>query len=522
MLRLRKCLVLFLISVVVGASAQVTSNPTFNSNTIIVKPKIFDGVLVNPGIGFTTFQRFNGASLNAGEKWTEGFPIKYEPFHGSLGNPDYPETSIAYFRVYWRFVEPEKGVYNWAMIDKVLRTAHARHQLVMLRIAPYGTTAKEDVPAWYRNETGEKFNAKIGEDYQHTRPGRTPATAGWMVNPENPDYVKEFGGMIRALGERYDGDPDLYLVDLSILGPWGEGAGADFLPPKVHRALIDAYLDAFHKTPLVVQLGDHLGDRYAVSQSREDADLDRAQRARDRDLGKERPRVGWRTDCLGDMGGFNKQWNHMTDYYPEWIIRDNLQDAWKTAPVTMEACWVMKTWQDRGWNIPYIMAQAIKWHVSSFNAKSSPVPKDLWPEVNNWLKHMGYRLVLRRFTYPAVVGPSRKLAFTSWWVNQGDAPCYQNYAFAIRLSNGTQATVMLTGARVRSWLPGDSLYNNSVFIPADLPDGEYTLSVGIVDRTTRKPQVKLAIQGAAPDDWYPMGQIEVRQTVTTNSPAGIP
>ena len=111
--------------------------------TIVVKPKPFDGVLVNPGIGFTTFQRFNGDTLNAGTKWTEGFPIEYQPFHGTLQTKDFPMTTIAYFRVYWRFLEPEQGVYNWDLIDKALQTAHARHQTLMLRIAPLRQRCKE-------------------------------------------------------------------------------------------------------------------------------------------------------------------------------------------------------------------------------------------------------------------------------------------------------------------------------------------------------------------------------------------
>jgi len=53
-------------------------------DTTIVRPKEIDTVLVNPGIGFTTFQRFNGDTLNAGTRWTEGYPIEYQPFHGNL------------------------------------------------------------------------------------------------------------------------------------------------------------------------------------------------------------------------------------------------------------------------------------------------------------------------------------------------------------------------------------------------------------------------------------------------------
>ncbi len=469
---------------------------------VVVKPKLFDGVLVNPDIGFTTFQRFNGDSLNAGTKWTEGFPIEYQPFRGTLQTKDFPMTTIAYFRVYWRFIEPQEGVYNWDLLDKALKTAHERHQTLMLRIAPYGTAPISDVPDWYRKVAGEALR-KAPSDGRHsawsrpsssTQPAWAPYEAQWMVDPMNPAYVHFFGDMVRALGNRYDGDPDLNVVDISIVGPWGEGAGTQLLTKQAMEGLMDSYLDSFHKTPLVVQPTDPKTVGYALSKSD----------------------VGWRADCLGDMGGFSKTFNHMTDKYPESIIEDGLADAWKKAPVTMEACWVMQTWENNGWDVNYIIDQAIKWHVSSFNAKSSAVPKDLWPEVNRWLKHMGYRFALRKFTYPEMIGPNRKLAFTSWWENQGDAPIYRKFPFALRLSNGKQTSVMVTDADIRSWMPGDNLYDNSVFIPADLPDGDYTLSVAIVDPATRQPKVKLAIEGMNSDGWYPMGKIKVQQSLPAN------
>ncbi len=110
--------------------------------TLVVKPAEIHDVLNNPGIGFTTFQRFNGDELNEGNGWTEGFPIVYQDFDGDLTNKNYPQTSIAYFRVYWRYLEPEPGQYNWPMIDKALRTAAERGQTLMLRIPPYGDKAR--------------------------------------------------------------------------------------------------------------------------------------------------------------------------------------------------------------------------------------------------------------------------------------------------------------------------------------------------------------------------------------------
>ena len=124
--------------------------PAFSQESVIVRPKEIDDVLVNPGIGFMTFQRFNGDELNEGKKWTEGYPIVYQPFNGSLENKDHPMTSLAYFRIYWKFIEPAKGQYRWDLIDKALETAGQRGQTLLLRIAPYGSKADNDVPDWYR------------------------------------------------------------------------------------------------------------------------------------------------------------------------------------------------------------------------------------------------------------------------------------------------------------------------------------------------------------------------------------
>ena len=129
-----------------------------NDKILVVRPKTIDDVLINPGIGFTTFQRFNGDALNEGKTWTEGFPIEYQEYKGSLENIDHPQTSIAYFRLYWKYLEPQKGKYDWELIDKALETARNRQQTLMLRIAPHGLFGnEEDVPGWYRQMVGDRL-----------------------------------------------------------------------------------------------------------------------------------------------------------------------------------------------------------------------------------------------------------------------------------------------------------------------------------------------------------------------------
>ena len=122
--------------------------PAFAQETVIVRPKEIDDILQNPGIGFMTFQRFNGDDLNVAKGWTEGKPIVYQEFDGNLENKDHPMTTIAYFRVYWKFIEPQMHKYRWDLIDKALKTARQRGQTLMLRIAPYGTGTQTEAPDW--------------------------------------------------------------------------------------------------------------------------------------------------------------------------------------------------------------------------------------------------------------------------------------------------------------------------------------------------------------------------------------
>jgi YD repeat-containing protein len=170
--------------------------------TVTVRPKEIEDVLVNPGIGFMTFQRFNGDKLNEGLKWTEGYPIEYQELKSSIENENHPATSIAYFRIYWKFIEPEQGQYRWDLLDTALKTARSRGQTLMLRIAPYGTGAAQDVPDWYRVMLGDETGKLRLEK--------------WRTDPEDPRYVRHFGAMIRALGARYDGNPDLESVDMAM------------------------------------------------------------------------------------------------------------------------------------------------------------------------------------------------------------------------------------------------------------------------------------------------------------------
>lgn len=467
-----------------ASGLQLFSQTPIADNEIVIRPTEIQDVLTNPGMGFMTFQRFNGDALNEGIDWTEGFPIDYQDFDGDLTNIDHPATSIAYYRIYWRFMEPEKGVYRWDMLDRALATARSRGQSLLLRIAPYGKDEKSDVPDWYREMLGPD------EDWVKDE----IPEGKWAVNAEDPMYLQYYGGFIRAMGERYDGHPDLEAVDLAIVGAWGEGAGSELLSHNTMEALVDSYTDVFRKTPLIALLMDKETNMYAKSQIP----------------------VGWRVDCLGDIGFWADEENgftHMYDFYPLEIINYGVQDDWRNSPLSFEICGTFGRWKEKeGYDrddVSYIFNEALKWHMSSFNAKSSPVPPEWQDLVDDWLRKMGYRFVLRRFSYPDEVKINSKLSFRSWWENKGVAPCYKDFALALRLKSGDHITVMPTDADITQWMPGDIVYDNSVFIPLDLPAGDYKVQIAVTDRLNYESRVRLAIEGRGNDGWYQLGSIKL-------------
>lgn len=94
-------------------------------------------------------------------------------------------------------------------------------------------------------------------------------------------------------------------------------------------------------------------------------------------------------------------------------------------------------------------------------------------------------------------------ASTMWWLNAGVAPVYAPYILALRIRDA----VIRTDADGRKWLPGDAVYESSVYVPETLKPGNYRLGLALLDPRTGKPAIALAVQGRQPDGWYDLGAI---------------
>ena len=438
------------------------------AGSVIVRPVEIHDILTNPGMGIQTFQRYNGDPLNPGVEWSEEGPTSL--LKAPLHPPDFPMSTVAYCRWHWATLEPEQGHVRWEIIDLALAQARRHGQRLAMRLMPYDP--KHALPDWYRNSGARRANSDASKD------GKI-----WQPDFSDPLYFKLWSALVTEAAKRYDGHPDLDSVDISTVGYWGEG-WSDYMPEfAVQRKLIDVYLQAFKKTPLLMNFDEPEALAYGTAHG-----------------------AGWRFDCLGDL---RKPWCHMLDFYPEQIARTGIHDVWRSAPVSMETCDVPASWFRQKWDIKYILSEALRWHVTTLNVKSSAIPGAWKDDFDDFQRKMGYRFALRRAEWAQQVRPGQPIELKTWWVNEGVAPIYRPFVLAFRFQSSRRSAVVRTDADLRKWLPGDAVFEDPIFAPEDLPAADYRFSVALLDPLTLEPGIRLAIEGRGDDGWYTLGTIHV-------------
>jgi len=446
---------------------------------VTVTPEETDELLANPGMGWETFHWTSAKDKNL---------------------PSWLPSTVQYIRWGWKDLEPEHGVLNTNLVDRALRVSRESGQRLAFRVMCCSPYAKTYHPAWLSDIGGRVYDA------DHNGKGPFP-----IPDMNDPVVLNAHLDFIKRLGARYDGHPDLDHIDLGSMGWWGEwhlsgSKQAKWPSQEACIKVVDAYLAAFKKTPLVMLLNGKACAAYAIAHG-----------------------TGWRVDSMGDLGSFSPKWNHMRNAYPEWYREAHAVEAWKTAPVAYEPPMEVREFSEKKWPLRWIFNYALACHGSLFNGKSGKLPDDpqFRSEMERFLKRLGYRLVLKEVRHSAQIGDTLELA--AKWQNVGSAPCYRPYRVAFRLTGKDGASRVLLGqTTVNRWLPGSvDLFTEAFFndipdlppgsvndvtekfaVPADLPAGAYTLSVGIVDESA-SPAVRLAIKGRSADGWYPLSKVEV-------------
>jgi hypothetical protein len=439
-----------------SAAARVDADAAA-ADRVVATPTETDELLANPGMGWQTFHQFADR-----DKSLAGLP-----------------SSSAYFRFYWKEIESDDAVIDFPKLDDLMGRAARAGQRLALRVACVGGGGYSAVPAYLKG-SGCK-----GWEYQAD--GKGPMH--WTPDMDDPAFQKAHFRLVDELAKRYDGKLD--LLDIGTVGLWGEwhmsGTKVAMPSQEARATIIGRWCRAFPQTPKVMLIGDVDGLRRAFAL-----------------------RAGWRADCIGDFGGFSKNWNHMENLYPQNLAKSGAADVWKTAPVAYESCWDMRKWVTEKWDVRRVFDFALATHASYLNNKSTPIPDGTRPEVERFLRKLGYRLVLRRVEHPAAVAAGGTLNVSLTWENVGVAPPYRDHAVAVRLTDARGVAHVLAGkTSVKGMLPGTHETAEAFTLPASVAAGRGTVSVGVVDPQTNSPAVRLAIAGRDAAGWYPVSAVAV-------------
>ena len=90
------------------------------------------------------------------------------------------------------------------------------------------------------------------------------------------------------------------------------------------------------------------------------------------------------------------------------------------------------------------------------------------------------------------------------------APIYRDFSLAAELRSAKTATIIRIPVDVQKWLPGDAVFDGTLYVPENLAEGPYDFRVAMLDPRTEQPAIRFAIEGRQDDGWYAMGSLTVK------------
>jgi len=426
----------------------------------------------NPNTGFMSFQHFRGEKLYSDcivkpeNNYTETehyecYPIPDYVEENGRDEGYYPDTSMVYIRILWKEWEPERGKYNYDFIQGIIDDAKAHNQTITFRLMAHSTRERDDVPDWLKKliDCPERPDGKRVKD-----------------SPTDPLFLELFSEAIRKLGEKFDSEPAFETMDISMPGAWGEGHKLHLYSEEALEKLFDIYVNTFKNTRLIGQVAKP----ELILRASKDCS------------------IGIRADGFGNP-------KLTFEMYPEKF--EKVPDLWKTAPVSFEAYWWLGEWKRQGWDIDKLIEASLNWHISSFNAKSLPIPFEWKDKIDNWVAKMGYHFEVNYLKFPEIASADENMNLELGIENIGVAPMYDKIPVYIKLS-GDSEYEFKTDIDVTKWLPGKHTENINITLPKDIKAGSYDILVGIYGENY--PLVYFATDAKRCDKYYKLGNVTIK------------
>ena len=344
----------------------------------------------------------------------------------------------------------------------------------------------------------------------------TPSTGGYF-DPTFQDRIKK---LIAKLGEAWDNDPRVAYVEMGIIGEWGEHHDPNittyWLPhtqsyhvanrtwiPGIEKVLGDAFKEAFKNKKVMV--------RYAYE-------------FEDYDFG-----IYWDSWAISEEEerGYNA------------MMRRG--DYWRTQPVGGEITWNWGDLYNKGYRSledclantetrTKVINQIRALHCNHLGGVTWANFQDPVFQANAALvqKVLGYRFVMKEFSYPTRIEQGKPFDVKLKVVNTGSSPFYYDWPVEIALLDATSHrkvwSTTLDDVHISQWMPGEDWdsANSSYLTPAKekevnatitldeaLDPGKYIISVAVLDPAGMLPSLRFAAMNYFTGGRHPMGYVGV-------------
>ncbi len=429
---------------------------------------------------------------------------------------EFPGMDHLYLRLAWSYLEPHEGEFHWDVIDQIIDrwTAHGLGIAMRISCRETGTDRVEQqfaTPRWV-------IQAGAEGDYWY-KGKQTGPQGPWEPVYDDPVFLEKLEHFLQALGDRYNGRPDLRYVDIGSIGDWGEGHTSSgsrrqygFEQRKKH---VDLYRKYFPDTQLITT-DDFV---YGIADAADRQKMHRYMLDRN---------ISYRDDSILVNGYVGEYGKRFTVRSPEYFA-----DAYRRMPTVLELQHYGTVKRDGNWVVqagssldklgggltgPDVFCGAMELLHATYIGYHGYA--DEWlrdnPELTGeLLNRCGYWYFVHRVDLPNRFLPGRQASMRIVWENRGVAPAYHAFQLIVRLE-GHDTVDQTVAAGNQEWIPGgerttfDTAY--PIAIPDALPTGTYALKIKLYSKEAAR-DVLLALDQRKRDaaGFYEIAQVTVGQ-----------
>ncbi len=449
-------------------------------------------LLRNPCMGWGLYDDANDEVQQADKYWTLQDQAARE------------YASFFYVRWRWSDMEPEEGKYAWLYDEnykKLIQGARDRGLKLCFRIYENGQdNLRPGTPGFVRQAGAQGYTVHWGE-LEH-----------WTPYPDDPIFQEKFANFVTAFAREYDNPDVVDFIDGFALGWWGECHHIELLDPSGLENVFDWYTTLysthFKKIILALPFGSQVG-------------FDTEKR-----IAIDTKGYAMRRDGLGSMWFSDEERNITHEMFGKTLLIG--ESCWwgcsddDCRPFATDTRYSLNTWRDV---YELTFAHATENHFNTLDLREVPETKG-WTEkagdlVKKFITRGGYRFYPSVLSLPTELTAGSQATLGHIWENMATGYLPNNNpnwnykykpAFALLDPDGNIAYIWTDNdAEPSEWFAGKKFsYIFDIQIP-DIPAGEYTWAVAIIDKTKdNTPGIHLAVKDKIiQDGWIILEKVAI-------------